>query len=33
MRIFLSTAKPVEFVPHGAEDVAMAEQATEFMHH
>jgi hypothetical protein len=33
MRIFLSTAKPVEFVPHGQEDVAMAEQATEFMHH
>ena len=33
MRIFLSTAKPVEFVPHGAEDVAMADQATEFMHH
>jgi hypothetical protein len=33
MRIFLSTAKPVEFVPHGQEDIAMAEQATEFMHH
>ena len=33
MRIFLSTAKPVDFVPRGAEDVAMAEQATEFMHH
>jgi hypothetical protein len=33
MRIFLSTAKPVEFVPNGPEDVAMAEQATEFMHH
>ena len=33
MRIFLNTAKPVEFVPHGPEDVAMAEQATEFMHH
>ena len=33
MRIFLSTAKPVEYVPHGQEDVAMAEQATEFMHH
>ena len=33
MRIFLSTAKPVEFVPRGPEDVAMAEQATEFMHH
>ena len=33
MRIFLSTAKPVEYVPHGPEDVAMDEQATEFMHH
>ena len=33
MRIFLSTAKPVEYTPHGPEDVAMAEQATEFMHH
>ncbi len=33
MRIFLSTAKPVEFVPKGPEDVGMAEQATEFMHH
>ena len=33
MRIFLSTAKPVEYVPSGPEDVAMAEQATEFMHH
>ena len=33
MRIFLSTAKPVEFVPRGPEDVGMAEQATEFMHH
>ena len=32
MRIFLSTAKPVEYIPRGAEDVAMAE-ATEFMHH
>ena len=33
MRIFLSTAKPVEYIPRGAEDVAMADQATEFMHH
>ena len=33
MRIFLSTAKPVEYVPNGPEDVAMAEQATEFMQH
>ena len=33
MRIFLSSTKPVEFVPHGPEDVASAEQATEFMHY
>ena len=33
MRIFLSTAKPVEFTPKGPEDVAAAEQATSFMHH
>jgi hypothetical protein len=33
MRVFLSTAKPVEYVPKGQEDVAMAEQATDFMHH
>ena len=33
MRIFLSTAKPVEYIPRGAEDVPMADQATEFMHH
>ena len=33
MRIFLSTSKPVEYVPRGPEDVANAEQATEFMHH
>jgi hypothetical protein len=33
MRIFLSTAKPVEYTPKGAEDVAGAEQATSFMHH
>lgn len=32
MRVFLSTAKPVEFVPHGPEDVALAEQATEYAH-
>jgi len=30
MRVFLSTENPVEFVPRGAEDVAMAEQATKF---
>ncbi len=33
MRIFLSTARPVEYVPSGQEDVSMAEQATSFMHH
>jgi len=33
MRIFLSTARPVEYVPNGQEDVGMAEQATSFMHH
>lgn len=33
MRIFLSTAKPVEFVPNGPEDVAMAQQATDFVTH
>ena len=33
MRIFLSTAKPVEFVPTGPEDVAMAQQATDFVNH
>jgi len=33
MRIFLSTAKPVEYVPRGPEDVALADQASEFMHH
>ena len=33
MRVFLSTTKPVEFVPKGPEDVAMAEQATDFIHH
>jgi len=31
MRVFLSTAKPVEFVPRGVEDVAAAEQATEYI--
>jgi hypothetical protein len=33
MRVFMSTAKPVEFVPRGPEDVALAEQATEYMHY
>jgi hypothetical protein len=30
-RIFLSSEKPVEFVPRGPEDVAAAEQATSFL--
>ncbi len=33
MRVFLSTGKPVEYVPKGPEDVALAEQATNYMHH
>lgn len=33
LRVFMSTDKPVEFVPKGPEDVAMAEQATNFIHH
>lgn len=33
MRVFLSTDKPVEFVPRNQEDVAMAEQATKYMHY
>ena len=33
MRVFLSTARPVEFIPRGPEDVAMAEQATSFVQH
>ena len=33
MRVFMSTSKPVEFVPRGPEDVAVAEQATNFIHH
>ena len=33
MRVFLSSSKPVEYVPKGPEDVAMAEQATNYMHH
>ena len=33
MRVFLSTDKPVEYVPRGPEDVQMAEQATEYMHY
>jgi hypothetical protein len=33
MRIFMSTARPVEFIPKGPEDVALAEQATSFIQH
>ena len=34
MRVFMSTDKPVEFVPKGpGEEVALAEQATDFIHH
>ena len=33
MRVFLSTAKPVEFMPRGPEDVAAAEQATQYIHY
>ena len=32
MRIFLSTERPVEFVPRNAEDIQGAEQATSYMH-
>jgi hypothetical protein len=32
MRVFLNTAKPVEFIPRGPEDVLAAQQATEYMH-
>lgn len=33
LRVFMSTDKPVEFVPKGPDDVAIAEQATDFIHH
>jgi len=33
MRVFMSTARPVEFIPKGPEDVAFAEQATDYMHY
>ena len=33
MRVFMSTAKPVEYMPLGPEDVAAAEQATQYMHY
>ena len=32
MRIFLSTDRPVEFIPRGPEDLEGAEQATSYMH-
>jgi len=32
-RVFLASDKPVEFVPRGAEDVAAAEQATQFINY
>ncbi len=33
MRVFMNTDKPVEFVPTGPEDIAAAEQATQYMHY
>jgi len=33
MRVFMSTAKPVEYMPRGPEDVSAAEQATQYMHY
>ena len=33
MRIFMSSARPVEFIPKGPEDVALAEQATSYVQH
>lgn len=33
MKVFTSGEKVVEFMPHGAEDVAMAEQATDYINH
>lgn len=32
MRVFLSTDKPVEYVPKGPEDVSTAQMATQYMH-
>jgi hypothetical protein len=32
MRVFLSSGRYVEYVPNGPEDVAMADQATAYMH-
>lgn len=33
MRVFLSSENPVEYVPTGQEDVAMADQATKYVHY
>jgi len=33
MRVYMSSTRPVEFVPRGPEDVAMAEQASAFVAH
>jgi hypothetical protein len=33
MKVFTSSEKVVEFVPHGQEDVATAEQATDYVNH
>jgi len=33
MKVFTTGEKVVEFVPTGAEDVAMAEQATDYINH
>lgn len=33
MRVFMSSARPVEYIPKGTEDVAFAEQASDFMHY
>ena len=33
MRVFMSTSKPVEFIPTNQEDVPICEQATNFIHH
>ena len=33
MRVFMSSARPVEYIPRGVEDVAFAEQASDFMHY
>ena len=33
MRVFMSSARPVEYIPKGPEDVAFAEQATDYMHY